>query len=482
MKMTSRVSALSLLIACSFGGALIPAGGASAQQAPAAASVENAVTLQNALELAYTKNPTLMAERDNLRRSDEQLSEAYGTALPTVNLQASYTRNENVTNGISFSQFFSGGGVAPTKTKEITKPKSYSATIEQRVFTGGRTLNAIRQVKALVDVGSAGLDNVEQNVLLETVAAYMDVLTNRQVVALNETNVRVLQRQLEAAQDRFDVGEITRTDVSQAEARLSGVETALISARAQLMASEAQLTRLTGLKSASLAVPSALPQLPANYDEALGFALGNHPAMAQASASLRVAEAARAVSFGEFLPTVAVQAQWKRVEDGSSFQEDSTDRSISAVATWPIFQGGATISKNRQAAYDVSRAHHQMVETRLAIEENVTNAWNNLMSARAGIQSSNSQVSANEVALDGVRQEADVGVRTTLDVLNAEQELLDSRVTLAQAKRNETVAAFQLLSATGTLNAESMGLNVAVVNPAAPDGVLDNIVESLYGE
>jgi len=484
MNKRNRVSALAIAAICGFG-ILLPLGNAAAQDAPQQAmpvpAVNNAVSLNDALALAYTKNPTLAAERDNLRKSDEQLSEAYGTALPTIDLQASITHSENITNGFSFEEL-QKGNFAIERSENSNVPKVYSATLNQALFTGGRTINAIRQVKALVDVGSAGLANVEQNVLLETVAAYMDVLTNRQVVALNETNVLVLRRQLEAAQDRFDVGEITRTDVSQAEARLSGVETSLISARAQLMASEAQLARLTGLKSADLTVPRALPQIPSSYDEAVGLAFANHPAMQQADAALRVAKAAKAVSFGEYLPTVSLQAQYKLTEDASDSQSDSSDASVTAVASWKIFQGGAIRSKNRQAAYEASRAQHQAVETRLAIEENATNAWNNLMSARAGIKSSESQVKANEVALDGVRQEADVGVRTTLDVLNAEQELLDSRLTLARARRNETVAAYQLLSATGLLNVQGLGLNVAVVDPAAPDGLIDKVVDTFLAD
>lgn len=450
----------------------------------------NAVTLNQALEMAYGKNPTLAAERANLAKTDEQLTEAYGNALPTINLQASISHNENITNGSSFSSLFAQPGANPSSnltariphTEESDVPKTYTATLSQPLFTGGRTINAIKQVNALVDLGSAGLATVEQNVLLETVSAYMQVLTNRQVVSLNEANVHVLRRQLEAAQDRFDVGEITRTDVSQAEARLAGVETALISARAELNASEAALTRLTGIKAMGLVSPNALPSLPENFDAAVGLALANHPAVEQAKASLRVAEAAKDVAFGEYMPTVTLQAQYKRTEDGSSFQVDSSDSSVSAVASWPIFNGGTVLSRNRQASYDARRAHHQLVEARAAIEEGVTNAWNNLMASRAAIRSSQSQVAANEVALDGVKQEAEVGVRTTLDVLNAEQELLDSRVTLARAIQNEAVAAYQLLSASGLLNARGLGLNVAIIDPAAPDGVVDRAVDYFLGE
>ncbi len=442
----------------------------------AAQDVGGAVTLNQALEMAYTKNPTLSAERANLAKTDEQLTEAYGNALPSVDLQASITHSETITNGFDATTNQLG------RTERSEVPKSYSATLTQQLFTGGRTINAIKQVKALVDAGAAGMASVEQNVLLETVSAYMQVLTNRQVVSLNEANVNVLRRQLEAAQDRFEVGEITRTDVSQAEARLAGVETGLISARADLNASEAALTRLTGLKAASLVVPGELPSLPEDIQVAIGLAMSNHPAVGQASAAARAAEAARDVAFGEYLPTISLQAQYRRTEDAFFAQEDNSDASVSAIASWSIFNGGTVLSRNRQASYDAMRAHHQLVEARASIEESVTNAWNNLMATRAAIRSSQSQVAANEVALDGVKQEAEVGVRTTLDVLNAEQELLDARVTLARAMQNEAVAAYQLLAATGLLNARGLGLNVAIIDPAAADGVVDRAVDYFLGD
>ncbi len=436
--------------------------------APVLAQDNNAVTLNQALEMAYGKNPTLAAERANLAKTDEQLSEAYGNALPTVTLQSTYSYSKNKSNG-----FLAG----------TTKPRTYTAKAEQSLFTGGRTINAIKQVNALVDVGSAGLANVEQNVLLETVSAFMQVLTNRQVVSLNEANVNVLRRQLEAAQDRFDVGEITRTDVAQAEARLAGVETALISARADLNASEAALTRLTGLNAVDLVVPNQLPELPNDFEESVGLALSNNPSVAQAQAALRAADAARDVAFGEYLPTVVVQAQYEKSRSGSALQgSESGEKSLRAIATWPIFSGGTTYSKNRQASYDAMRSHHQLVEARAGVEEGVTNAWNNLMATRSAIRSSQSQVSANEVALDGVQQEAEVGVRTTLDVLNAQQELLDSQVTLARAVQNEAVAAYQLLAATGLLNARGLGLSVAIIDPAAADGVVDRAVDYFLGD
>ncbi|MEN8721731.1 MAG: TolC family outer membrane protein [Alphaproteobacteria bacterium] len=450
--------------------------------APVLAQDNNAVTLNQALEMAYGKNPTLAAERANLSSIDESLTEAYGNALPSIDLQASITHNENITNGSSLSTLFGGGGAQQVRSEDSDVPKSYSATLSQPLFTGGRTINAIRQVKALVGVGAAELAKTEQDVLLDTVSAYMEVLTNRQVVSLNEANVNVLRRQLEAAQDRFEVGEITRTDVSQAEARLAGVETSLISARADLNASEAALTKLTGLRSASLVVPNDLPSVPPSMDEAIGLAMTNNPGILQAKSALSAADAAKDVAVGEYMPIVSLQAQYKRTEDGSSFQQDSSDASISAIASWPIFNGGTVLSRNRQASYDAMRAHHQLVEARAGVEEGVTNAWNNLMATRSAIRSSQSQVSANEVALDGVQQEAEVGVRTTLDVLNAQQELLDSQVTLARAVQNEAVAAYQLLAATGLLNARGLGLNVAIIDPAAADGVVDRAVDYFLGD
>lgn len=445
--------------------------------APASADM----TLDEVLAIAYTNNPTIQAQREQVRSADEQIAEAFASFLPSVEVTGTITKawTHNSKGKIKTGDFgFPGFNIPIPSSDSESNPRALTTTIDQPIFTGGRNVNAMKQVRASVQGNRAQLTDVEQQIFLQTVAAYMDVIANQSVVELNENNVKVLDQQRTATQDRFDVGELTRTDVAQAEARLSGVQSRLIAAEADLRGAEAALAKLIGAEVDALTDPATLPATPETEDTAQELARDLSPQVIAARAFAEAAKSAIKVAGGEWLPTVSVRAQLEYSRDTSAlssiFNQTTWTRSVSGVLNWKFFQGGAVLSRMRQAQFDAARARTQISEAERASAEAVTNAWTGLKAAKATIRASQAAVDANEIALEGVRQEADVGARTTLDVLDAEQELLDSRVTLVQARRNEVVATYQLLAATGQLTAGYLDLPVeqAVVTNRA-DGLFN---------
>ncbi len=420
---------------------------------------------------AYNTNPTLLAQRAQLRATDETVNQATASWRPTVNANASYTYAD--TDGEREASF--GTPPVPTtiSTDETVTTQDYSFTATQNVFRGLRTLNETREAKSNVRAGRAQLRSTEQTVLLDSVTAYMDLLRDDAVVRLSQNNVQVLTRQLEAARDRFRVGEITRTDVAQAEARLSGAQSNLIAAEAQLIASRAAFERVIGTVPGVLQPPPPLPTLPGTEQDAVDQAINKNPNLKSARRAEEASRFAVKSAHGVLLPTVSIQARYADSDtstlDGAAdiFTGDrrSATQSVSANVSMPLYAGGANYSRIRQAKQLNSEDRLQIAEAERTVRETVANAWEGLRSARATIEASREQVRANEIAFEGVQQEAQVGSRTTLDVLDAEQELLDSRVTLVRSERDEYVAAFQLLAAVGQLTARELELPTRYYDP-----------------
>lgn len=417
----------------------------------------NAESLFDALASAYQTNPALLAERAGLRATDEQVPQALAGWRPSITATGSYGSVE--TDSSSSIPLAGFGG------KQTFDPMTGQVSVSQNVFTGGRTLYGARQAESSVMAGRENLRNVEQDVLLTGVTAYMDVVRDLAVVELRRKNVEVLQRQLEASQDRFRVGEITRTDVAQSEARLSLSESNLIRAEAALTASRAAYERAVGHAPGSLEKAPPLPALPQSEAEAMQFAIAVNPALEAARHADRAAQHAVTVAKGGLLPTVTVDASYEHSEEPSSTTARSTTTSVLGTIRIPLYQSGSQYSAIREAKHLESQQRLLMADTQRQVEEAVRNAWEQLRATRAAIASNREQVRANEIALDGVRQEAQVGSRTTLDVLDAEQELLDSQVSLVSAERDEYVAAYSLLSATGQLSARDLGLSVQLYDP-----------------
>ncbi len=467
---------------------------------PAWATVNS---LEEALVAAYTGNPTLLAQRAALRATDEGVAQAVSGWRPTVTASASYTyadtdgerssvsaptagtflneaavgadlnNNGNITDSFVITPPTPGGEVFTSSIAEVAKTTQYQVSAQQQIFAGFRTFNEYRRAKANVRAGRAELQSTEQTVLLDTITAYMDVLRDEAVLRLSQNNVQVLDRQLEAAQDRFRVGEITRTDVAQAEARLSGAQANLIASEAQLTVSRAAFERVIGDKPGDLSSPPLLPPVPESEAAALAIALDNNPSLRAAKEAEKAAGHAVSVAKGALLPTLSVQGAYVDSDTTSepggqsvfTGDRNSVTKQVVAQLDVPLYQAGSEYSQIRQSKQLRSQARLQIAEAERLVAESVATAWEGLRSARSTIASSAEQVRANEIAFEGVQQEAQVGSRTTLDVLDAEQELLDSRVTLVRAERDEYVAAFQLLSTIGSLTAQDLNMNVAYYDP-----------------
>ncbi len=292
------------------------------------------------------------------------------------------------------------------------------------------------------------------------------------MVKLSNSNVAVLERQYKAAQDRFAVGEITRTDVAQSQARLEGARSNLIASEAGLTASLAAFRKIVGREPIGSLVMPELPPLPVDEAEFLRLALQTNPGLQSARSSEQANKAGVNFAKGALLPQISIEATLSHSEDtaganqfssGGGNQSDST--SVAGVVSIPLYQGGATYSRIREAKQQHSRSRIRIAETERAVEEAAIRSWDALRSARAMIVSGEEQVRAAKIAFEGVQQEAMVGSRTTLDVLDAEQEHLDAQVALVRARRDEFVAAYQLLSITGQLTAGELGLKTEVYDP-----------------
>lgn len=403
-----------------------------------------AQTFEETLELTYRSNPTLQADRAGLRATEETVIQARSGWLPSVSATARISRSRTESSGGFFNQ-------ANTVT-----PQTYSINASQAIWRGGEINGAINQAQANVLAARESLRATEQTVLLAAATAFLDVRRDVEIANIRRNNVEVLLAQLDAAEDRFEVGEITRTDVSQAEARLASARAQLAAALSQLAASRARYAAVVGQYPATLTPEPPLPELPASIEDALEIALDYSPVLRAAAFTEDSARASIQAARGAFSPDVSLAAAASRAND-QSFSGDQTDRySLTAEVTVPLFTGGLNGSRLRQATFNADQARIRVIAARRQVTEVVTTAYNNLVASRSVINSSQRSVEANEIALEGVQQEAFVGLRTTLDVLNAEQELLEARLTLVSAERDSYVAGLTLLQAMGLLTAETL--------------------------
>ena len=308
---------------------------------------------------------------------------------------------------------------------------------------------------------------LEQQILVNAVTAYTDVIRDTLTVEHSRNNVQVLGRQLEASQDRFRVGEITRTDVAQAQARLSAGQSTLSRSQATLAESRARYEVVIGQAPSGLEREPQKPTLPNSLEQAISIGLDSNPSLISIKENEEAAKRSVAVAKGGLLPSVDLTAQLRSSEETARSNTQAATYTVGAQATMPIFQGGAQYSRIRQAKHTYSQARIQVAETRRGVIQSVTTAWENIIAARASIVSGREQVRANEIAFDGVQQEAQVGSRTTLDVLDAKQELLDAQISLAGSLRDEYVTAYQLLSAVGKLTAQDLDLPVELYDPVS---------------
>ena len=418
------------------------------------AGAASADTLRDALVSAYQTNPTLTAQRETLKATDATVAIAKAAGRPQIS------------GTVGLNRDLSRQGILATQGKG--PHLSVGADLSYPLFNGGAVKNSVRAAQTRVEAGRATLKAVEGDVFTSAVSAYMDVIRDRSVVELNQNNVKVLQTNLEATRDRFQIGDLTRTDVAQSEARLQLGISQLASAQGKLTGSEATYRQVIGHAPGQLAPPPPLPPLPTTADEAVRIALANNPDLVAGGRTLmatgydvRVAEAGR-------LPTLSGVLSGTYVNElngaGNNFfgqpnPSTGTQTTAGLSSRVPIFQGGLPGARVREAQALQGQAQEQLIGTERAVVQAARAAFANYEAAQKAIQANTVAVQANELALEGNRAEQSVGTRTIIEVLNAEQELLNSQVALVSAKRDAYVAGFQLLNVMGQADAGDLGLD-----------------------
>jgi outer membrane protein len=413
------------------------------------AGTAGADTLRDALVSAYQTNPTLTAQRQSLRATDATVAIAKAAGRPQVSATAGLNRD------LTRSGILDNGGKGPTL--------SVGVDLSYPLFNGGSVKNSVKAAKTRVEAGRATLRAVEGDVFTNAVAAYMDVIRDRAIVELNQNNVKVLQTNLEATKDRFEIGDLTRTDVAQSEARLQLGVSQLAESQGRLTGSEAVYRQVVGHAPGDLAPPPPLPPLPASAEEAVRIALANNPDLVATSRTAVAAGYDVSVARAGRLPNLSAGVSETYVNNigGASAGLPSTGTQTTAGLNvrLPIFQGGLPAAQIRQAQAREGQALEQVVGTERAVVQPARSAFASYDAAQKAIQAQSVAVQANELALEGNRAEQSDGTRTVLDVLNAEQELLNSQVALVTAKRDAYVAGFQLLNAMGQAEAQDLGLD-----------------------
>lgn len=410
-----------------------------------------AQTLEEALALAYETNPELLAARADLRQTDESAPQARGGWRPNISASGSF----GVTDVTAES-----GGV--TTTDDHSFPLTGSLTARQPIYTFGRVQAEVDEADANIQAARAGLFATEQNTLLDAVVAYVNVIRDTSILELQVNNVQRLDKQLEATSDRFRVGEVTRTDVAQAEARRARSEADRTQAEGDLVTSRVAFERVVGVVPANLTEPSIPPGMPESRNEAVDVAVEESYSLIQAKFQELAARHLVSQAEGSLLPELNLVAQAEQTYNTSGGDNEVSTLSAELQLSVPIYQQGIVYSQIRAAKENVNRIRLLVDNTRRVVVENAASAFEDYKTALAQIESLRSEVQSAEIALDGVEQEATVGARTVLDVLDAEQELLDAQVSLVVADRNAVVAAFTLLSAMGRLTAQDLALPVEI--------------------
>lgn len=412
----------------------------------------SALTLQEALASAYQNNPELQAERARVRGVDESVPQALAGWRPTVSVNGSVGYNNTKSN-------------LRSPQVQDAQPRQGTLTVTQPLFNGFRTVNLTEAAENQVLAAREQLRATEQRLFTAVAEAYLNVVRDRAEVELKGNNEQVLQRQLAATRDRFRVGEITRTDVSQAESRLAGATASRIAAESQLATSQATFERLVGLPPEQLLAPVDTTVLPGSLKETVAQAITQQPAVLAAEYAARAAVESVDAATGELLPTVALQGTVFRNFDDSTSDSRSNGYQMVATVSVPLYEAGGTYSRIREAKHTAGQRRLLVEQSRQQARESAIQAWEQLQASRAQITSLEAQVRAATVALEGVEREAQVGARTVLDILDAEQELLDARVGLVRAQRNERVATYAVQAAVGRMNARDLALPVELYDP-----------------
>lgn len=414
-----------------------------------------AQSFQEALAAAYRNNPQLMAERARVRETDESYVQAQSQGRFTANTTASmgYTKAD--------TEFFTG---VVLQDSSDFQPRSFAITGQKPLYQGGRVRSLKRQAKFGILAARENLRNTEQNVLLTAATAYADVLQDMAVADIRRNNVRVLDRQRSAATDRFDVGAGTRTDIAQAQARLAQSDIGLASAEANLAESRASYFRAMGFMPENLRrIPGFA--LPPTLEATKRMALTYNPQLEAARYSQDAANMGIDVAKSANRPVVSLQTFAQLSENQSNTLISSDSIGLTANLTIPLITGGANASRIRSASAAQTRSIYEVRNIEQAIEERVEGLWSQLEGAKRIVVAGQRQIDAAQIAYEGVEIEQQVGTRSALDVLNAEQEVLNAKLTYAQSQRNVDILTFQLLVLSGAFDALSLNLPVETYDP-----------------
>jgi outer membrane protein len=406
----------------------------------ATAMPANADTLEEAMVAAVETNPSLAASRQRLNATREALPQAWAEALPQISLSASATRSNRDGEGF---------GVDTPATENW----SGSASASQLLYGGGRVLATTRAARAQIAAAVADYDDVMQTLLLSVTQAYADVRQAQQIVAAREQTVSNLTRLLEYAQAQFDAGVVTRTDVAQSQARQAQARTQLVQAQGQLAAAVQAYLRLVGMPPSDLQPPSSATGLPSGLDLALDIASQENPQLISAQADTVLADANVDAADAAGRLRVTLEGGQSIGADFNDDDTESTTDSIGVRLSVPFFQGGAIRSRARAQRAIRAATNLDLAAVQRSVQEEVTNSWTGLASARSAVESAREQVQAAELAYEGVRLEQETGLRSTVEVLDQEQDLLLARLALAQAERDLVVAERALLASIGQLDA-----------------------------
>jgi len=421
-------------------------------------------TIEAALVRAYQNNPQLNAQRAQVRATDENVPQALSGYRPKVAVTASagyqYT-DVNTTQGGTPTQ------LVRTEIHGANAPRSAGLTITQNLYNGNQTANRTRAAESQVSGAREGLRVLEQSVLLSAATIYMDYLRDSAILEVQRSNVRVLEQTLKQTRDRFNVGEVTRTDVAQSEAQLAAGKTQELTAEANLTTTRSNFRRIIGNEPENLAPGSPVDRfLPGTLPGAVELSLIENPNVTASMYGIDVNFLQVKVAEGALLPTVSLQASVQQSYEQTMTTFRTFGASAIAQLSVPVYQGGGEYSLIRQSKETLAQQRLNLETTRDSTRANTVTAWGQLVAGKAQVASAQSQVTASEIALNGVREEAKAGQRTTLDVLNAQQTLVNARVALVTAQHDRVVASYAVLSAIGRLSPQVLKLPTTTYDPS----------------
>ncbi|MCK1653961.1 TolC family outer membrane protein [Bradyrhizobium sp. 149] len=421
-------------------------------------------TIEAALVRAYQNNPQLNAQRAQVRSTDENVPQALSGYRPKVAVTASvgyqYTDTNTTAGGTPTT-------IVRTETHGTNAPRSAGVTVSQNLFNGNQTANRTRAAESQVSGAREALRVLEQSVLLQAASVYMDYLRDSATLEVQRSNVRVLEQTLKQTRDRFNVGEVTRTDVAQSEAQLAAGKTQELTAESNLTTTRANFRRIIGNEPVALAPGSPVDRfLPGTLPSAVSLSLVENPNVTASMYGIDVNYLQVKINEGALLPTINFQVAATQSYEQTMTVFRSFGASAVASVNAPIYQGGAEYALIRQSKENLAQQRLNLETTRDQARATVVQAWGQLVAGKAQVSSAQAQVTASEIALNGVREEAKAGQRTTLDVLNAQQALVNARVALVTAQHDRVVASYSVLSAVGRLAPQVLGLSTTVYDPS----------------